>query len=56
VNIVATAGEEGVTRNLQRKAEQSSNLFTQIVHLMRDEMAVDSKEHFPKKEELPSWL
>mgnify|MGYP007083425892 CR=1 FL=1 len=56
VNIIATAGEAGVIKNLKRKAEQAEEMFRYLVACMNDEMALNHVESFTNKEEVPSWL
>lgn len=56
VNIIATEGQHGVMKNVQRKAEQADKIFSQIVEFMQDEMGMSHGDHFPTKEEMPSWL
>jgi len=56
VNVVATAGEQGIIKNLQRKAAQAEQLYQQIVECMVDELNIGTEEHFPETEELPTWL
>lgn len=56
VNIIATEGEAGISKNLQRKARQADEMFESIVRHMANEMAIERNENFSTKEELPAWL
>ncbi len=56
VNIIATQGEAGVTKNLRRKAQQADRLFSYIVECMKDELRMNRAEGFSKLEEVPAWL
>jgi hypothetical protein len=56
VHVIATAGEAGVTKNLQRKAAQTDRLFSYLVECMNDELRMNEVETFPEQEKLPKWL
>lgn len=56
VNIIATAGEAGVMRNLQRKSAQVDQMFSSLVRYMTDELRVEHNEHFLETERVPAWL
>lgn len=56
VDIVTSAGEIGVMRNLQRKAEAASNMFEILVAEMMNELKIDRSTVFTKKMEAPAWL
>lgn len=56
VDIVTTEGEQGVLRNLQRKADQADKMFSNLVAEMNSAMAIDRLTHFPKQMEVPPWL
>lgn len=56
VDIVTTEGEQGVLKNLQRKAAQADRMFANLVAEMTHAMFVSRVSTFPQSEELPSWL
>lgn len=56
VNIVTTPGEAGVTGNLNRKAEQASALFKELVAEMNDSIKIDRSRNYTEKVDVPSWL
>lgn len=56
VDIVTTEGERGVLRNLQRKAEQADQMFTNLVAEMNGAIAIDRANKHGKKMEVPAWL
>lgn len=56
VNVVATEGEAGVMKNLQRKAKQADDMFSNLVSGMVNELHLDSSDLFTKQESIPSWL
>jgi hypothetical protein len=56
VDIVTTEGERGVLRNLQRKAEQASQMFSNLVAEMNSAQSIDRLLAFTKKQETPRWL
>ncbi len=56
VDVVATEGEQGVVKNLQRKARQADSMFAHLVEEMNHAMSLSGERHFARKEEIPSWL
>lgn len=56
VDIVATDGERGVMRNLQRKAAQADRMFTSLVENMNESIRIERGKTFTKPEEVPAWL
>lgn len=56
VDIVTTAGELGVLKNLQRKAVQADRMFENLIQLMQHELNVKNVEVFNNEMELPKWL
>ena len=56
VEIVTTDGGIGVMKNLQRKAAQSDEMFSRLVHYMNDAMALSRATPFTTETELPVWL
>lgn len=56
VDIVTTEGEQGVLKNLQRKAAQSERMFASLVEEMSQAMHISRLTKFDEKQEVPSWL
>lgn len=56
VNTVVCEGERGVVQNRARKQLQSDRMFNSIVQHMGDALHLSSRDVFPEKEVLPSWL
>jgi hypothetical protein len=56
VDIVASEGESGVMRNLQRKAQQADAMFSQLVALMNDPLYLSKANSHPTDVEVPEWL
>lgn len=56
VDIVSTHGEERVLENLQRKSEQASVMFTNLVNEMNHAISLQNQSVFNNNEELPQWL
>lgn len=56
VDIVTTEGERGVTRNLQRKADQADAMFSRLVAEMNNALAIERVNTMTKGMELPAWL
>jgi len=56
VDMVTTDGLDNVLANLQRKADASSMMFDNLVAMMRNELKIQKRNDYTKKEEAPSWL
>jgi hypothetical protein len=56
VDIVATEGERGVMRNLQRKAEQADAMFSRLVAEMNRALSIDRGTTATNSIEVPQWL
>jgi hypothetical protein len=56
VDIVTTEGEQDVLKNLQRKAAQADEMFTNLVEQMQMGMGIALASKFQDKQEVPSWL
>lgn len=56
IDIVTSEGESDVMKNLQRKANQADQLFTQLVAEMVNEMTIKQESNYKAKTEVPSWL
>lgn len=56
VDIVATEGEVEVQKNLQRKADQATEMFTRLVAHMNGSQEIKRVRDYNKKVEVPSWL
>lgn len=55
VSSVICEGEEGITANLARKKSQAETMFANLVEHMLDSMAIDRKDIYPLREEIPQW-
>lgn len=56
VDVVATEGERGVLRNLQRKATQADRMFSALVRHMNDALHIAKPSPFRNDMEAPPWL
>lgn len=56
VDIVTTEGEQGVTRNLQRKADQAEQMFDRLVAEMNRASGIARTNPHTKQMEIPQWL
>ena len=56
VDIVTTAGEEGVTENLQKKQRKADEMFSSIVKEMNQAQGMKIEDKHTNKMEVPSWL
>lgn len=56
VDIVTTEGERGVMRNLQRKAEQADEMFSNLVAEMNSARGIARVNRHTKQMEMPAWL
>jgi len=56
VDVVTSEGEARVLANLQRKAEQASQMFSELVRLMQNELQIVKRDKFTNQMDLPHWL
>jgi hypothetical protein len=56
VDTVTTEGQQGVVKNLQRKAEQADRMFTRLVQHMNDAAGIARVDNHTKPMERPQWL
>jgi hypothetical protein len=56
VDLVMTDGQTRIMENLQKKSEQASDMFTQMVAHMNDALEIERLNQYNKKMEVPSWL
>lgn len=56
VDVITTAGELNVLKNLQRKATAADHMFSQLVEHMNDSLNINRSEIFATVEEVPAWL
>ena len=56
VTTVATEGERGILANSQRKADQCSMMFAELVKHMAGAMKIEDQWKFPLTERVPQWL
>ena len=56
LDLITTEGQRGVLANQQRKAEQASRMFENLVAAMNASLAIERASRFPTQQETPSWL
>ena len=56
VDVIASEGEAGVLKNLNRKAAQSDEMFRSLVELINNELRICRAERHLNTLENPSWL
>lgn len=56
VDMITTDGQNNVLANLQRKSEAAAAMFDRLVEMMANELKIQRRNDYTKKEELPSWL
>jgi hypothetical protein len=56
VDVVATDGEVGVMKNLQRKAAAADRMFATLVQEMNQALGVVRSDDFTATERVPAWL
>lgn len=56
VDLVMTGGQVRIMENLQRKSEQASDMFTQMVAHMNDALEIERLNQYNKPVEVPKWL
>jgi hypothetical protein len=56
VDIVTTKGEEGVTKNLEKKQMKADLMFVALIREMNNIMSIKTIEKHVKQMEVPSWL
>ena len=56
VHMIVNEGEQGVLKNIQRKAEQTERMFESLCEHVSDSLALSRGDVFPEQEVVPSWL
>lgn len=56
IDVITTEGGSRVLANLQRKADQADQMFTELVAHMNDARAIDPHLNYSTPMEIPSWL
>ncbi len=56
VDIVTSEGESRILANLQRKMNLAIQMFSKLVRLMNDSLAIEKETRSTTKEQIPSWL
>jgi hypothetical protein len=56
VDVVATEGEVGIMKNLQRKSNQADEMFANLVREMNQGSNLKRSSYKSNKVELPSWI
>lgn len=56
IDVITTEGGSRVLANLQRKADQADQMFTELVAHMNDARAIDPHTNYSNPMEVPSWI
>jgi len=56
VDMIASEGERGVLRNLNRKNEASEKMFQNLVSLINNELKITAKTNSATEMTLPKWM
>lgn len=56
VLLITCEGQGGILTNLQRKQQQTIEMFDSLVRHMNDAIYLSSRDVFPESEEVPTWL
>ena len=56
VDVIETEGDRDVLKNLQRKARQADQMFSNLVREMNEVLHISRTRAFTKQEQIPSWL
>lgn len=56
VDVVATFGEKPVIENMQKKEEQASRMFDELVRHMNESINIQRQHEYTGEMEIPSWL
>ena len=56
VDVIASEGEIGILKNLQRKAEQADKMFSALVGEMNNAISVDRINEGSQAVSLPTWM
>ncbi|MGB1561601.1 MAG: helicase [Sinimarinibacterium flocculans] len=56
VDMITTEGGRGALLNMQRKAAQADEMFSNLVSEMNRELALQRVNHFTQPEKVPAWL
>jgi len=55
-DVIASEGEAGVLKNLNRKAAQADEMFARLVALIGNELRIEQSDKHKNTQEIPSWL
>jgi hypothetical protein len=56
VDVIASEGEQGVLKNLNRKAAAAEVMFSKLVALINNELKIEKKTNNHTQLTIPSWL
>jgi hypothetical protein len=56
VDVVASQGEQRILQNLQHKSKLADDMFSRLVHFMREGQVIKSDYNFDEREVMPAWL
>jgi hypothetical protein len=54
-DVIATEGQKGIMRNMQRKSAQADRMFEELVKHMKDAIRIEGGYTFDKEMVLPCW-
>lgn len=55
-DMIASEGEAGVMKNLNRKAAQADEMFARLVALIGNELRIEHTDKHKTQQEIPTWL
>jgi hypothetical protein len=56
IDIIASEGERGVLKSIERKTAQAEVMFSNLVALMNKELRIEKRKDTNNKMEVPSWV
>ena len=56
VDIITTEGERGIMENMQRKARQSDEMFSNLIAEMNNSLSIDRVTNMKNEIGIPTWL
>jgi hypothetical protein len=56
IDVIASEGEQGVLKSIERKSKQAEEMFSQLVALMGNELKIDKRKDKENQMEVPQWV
>lgn len=56
IDVISSAGENGVLNNMKRKAQQADAMFSKMVELLNHELQIEKHKPHNTKTQTPPWL